>query len=193
MSATTHRRPRRAQFRDAARCPLAVAACAILFVSRAAIGIGILWRSVGRRHGRGPGNFGFHCEAQLDYGTGLSSSARLPGARRHRVPSGWQQVREIPDRGIALPGSERTACLEVACSPDPSLRSEVESLLRSTKPLAALSWRSPAIDFKSVVAESAPGARFMIAMTSAFLLMRSALGLLAAFFRCPASSQAWLS
>jgi serine/threonine protein kinase/tetratricopeptide (TPR) repeat protein len=65
----------------------------------------------------------------------------------------WQQVREILDRAIAMPGGERTAYLEVACLPDASLRSEVESLLRSHEAAGSVFLKNPAIDLKNAVAE----------------------------------------
>ena len=67
----------------------------------------------------------------------------------------WQQVREILDGAIALPGSERTAYLEAACLPDASLRSEVESLLRSHEAAGSVFLKNPAIDLKNAAAEIA--------------------------------------
>lgn len=67
----------------------------------------------------------------------------------------WQQVREILDRAIALPGGERTAYLEAACLPDASLRSEVESLLRSHEAAGSVFLKNPALDLKNVVADIA--------------------------------------
>jgi serine/threonine protein kinase/tetratricopeptide (TPR) repeat protein len=67
----------------------------------------------------------------------------------------WQQVREILDRAIALPGRERTAYLQAACLPDASLRSEVESLLRSHEAAGSVFLKNPAIDLRNAVAEIA--------------------------------------
>jgi eukaryotic-like serine/threonine-protein kinase len=70
-------------------------------------------------------------------------------------PERWRQVREILDMAIALPANERTAYLEVVCSGDASLRSEVESLLVSHEAAGSVFLKNPVVDFKSSVAESA--------------------------------------
>jgi eukaryotic-like serine/threonine-protein kinase len=67
----------------------------------------------------------------------------------------WQQVREILDKAIALPGSERTAYLEFACLPDASLRPEIESLLRSHEAAGSIFLKHPVMDVKSAIGESA--------------------------------------
>lgn len=69
-------------------------------------------------------------------------------------PERWRQVREILDKAIALPASERPAYLEVVCSGDASLRSEVESLLVSHEAAGSVFLMHPAVDFKSAVAET---------------------------------------
>src|SRR5580765_2106612 len=43
----------------------------------------------------------------------------------------WTRVREVFERALALPGSERAAYLADACSGDPSLRDEVVRMLDS--------------------------------------------------------------
>ncbi len=43
----------------------------------------------------------------------------------------WQLVRNLLDKAIAIPASERPAFLDNACAGDPELRAEVESLLNS--------------------------------------------------------------
>jgi non-specific serine/threonine protein kinase/serine/threonine-protein kinase len=65
----------------------------------------------------------------------------------------WQQVREILDRAIALRGNERAAYLEAACLPDASLRSEVESLVRSHEAAGSVFLKNPALDLKSAAAQ----------------------------------------
>jgi len=69
-------------------------------------------------------------------------------------PERWRQVREILDKAIALPAREQTAYLQVVCSEDASLRSEVESLLRSHEAAGSVFLKHPAVDFISAVAES---------------------------------------
>ncbi len=66
----------------------------------------------------------------------------------------WQQVREILDKAIALPATERTPYLEDACSPDPALRSEVESLLRSHEAAGTVFLKNPAVDLKGAITET---------------------------------------
>jgi serine/threonine protein kinase len=46
-------------------------------------------------------------------------------------PERWQQVRDVLDKAIALPDHDRRVFLDSACSSDPELRAEVESLLQS--------------------------------------------------------------
>lgn len=47
------------------------------------------------------------------------------------TPEHWRQVRDVLERALELPLSERPGFLEAACQSDPSLRREVESLLAS--------------------------------------------------------------
>ncbi len=47
------------------------------------------------------------------------------------TPERWQQVREVLEGALGLAPEQRTAFLDQACSSDPSLRSDVESILAS--------------------------------------------------------------
>jgi len=47
------------------------------------------------------------------------------------TPERWQQIRDVLDKALELAPGERSAFLEWACSSDPSLRQEVETLLAS--------------------------------------------------------------
>jgi len=47
-------------------------------------------------------------------------------------PERWQQIRDVLERALELAPGERSAFLDRACSSDPSLRQEVETLLASS-------------------------------------------------------------
>jgi eukaryotic-like serine/threonine-protein kinase len=70
-------------------------------------------------------------------------------------PERWQQIREVLDRAIASPDAERSALLDVACSGDPELRDEVESLLRSHQQAGSVFLKKPAVDFSASTHEPA--------------------------------------
>src|SRR5579864_6530703 len=57
----------------------------------------------------------------------------------------WQQVRELLDRAIAAPDTQRTTLLDAACSDDSELRNEVESLLRSHQQAGSVFLGKPAL------------------------------------------------
>lgn len=67
----------------------------------------------------------------------------------------WRQVREVLDQAIALPEAERVSFLDSACSGDPELRSEVESLLISHQRAGSVFLKDPAVDLKSAFPEPA--------------------------------------
>ena len=48
------------------------------------------------------------------------------------TPERWQQIRDVLEKALELPPGERSAFLNRACSSDPSLRQEVETLLASS-------------------------------------------------------------
>ncbi len=48
------------------------------------------------------------------------------------TPERWQQIRDVLEKALDLAPNERSAFLEQACSSDPSLRREVETLLVSS-------------------------------------------------------------
>jgi hypothetical protein len=45
------------------------------------------------------------------------------------TPERWQEVQELLEKALAMAPSERSAYLNQACSSDPTLRQEVETLL----------------------------------------------------------------
>src|SRR5580658_1203737 len=47
------------------------------------------------------------------------------------TPERWQQVRDVLEKALELAPGERSAFLDEACSSDPSLRREIETLLAS--------------------------------------------------------------
>jgi eukaryotic-like serine/threonine-protein kinase len=51
---------------------------------------------------------------------------------RRMTPERWQQIRDVLEKALDLAPNERSAFLEQACSSDPSLRREVETLLVSS-------------------------------------------------------------
>jgi serine/threonine protein kinase/Tol biopolymer transport system component len=48
------------------------------------------------------------------------------------TPERWQQIREVLEKALELPPSQRSVFLDGACLSDPALRQEVESLLASS-------------------------------------------------------------
>ena len=48
------------------------------------------------------------------------------------TPERWQQIQDVLEKALELPPGERSAFLNRACSTDPSLRQEVETLLASS-------------------------------------------------------------
>jgi len=48
------------------------------------------------------------------------------------TPERWQQVQDVLEKALELAAGERSAFLDRACSSDPSLRHEVETLLASS-------------------------------------------------------------
>ena len=48
------------------------------------------------------------------------------------TPERWQQIHDVLEKALELPPGERSAFLNRACSTDPSLRQEVETLLASS-------------------------------------------------------------
>jgi eukaryotic-like serine/threonine-protein kinase len=48
------------------------------------------------------------------------------------TPERWQQIRDVLEQALELAPDERFAFLNQACSSDPSLRQEVETLLASS-------------------------------------------------------------
>lgn len=62
------------------------------------------------------------------------------------TPDRWQQVRGVFDQVAALPSAERPAYLDQACSADPDLRREVESLLLSHHEAGTEFLNTPAIN-----------------------------------------------
>src|SRR5271157_5004308 len=48
------------------------------------------------------------------------------------TPERWQQVRDVLEKALDLSPSQRADYLNLACSSDPSLRQEVETLLASS-------------------------------------------------------------
>ncbi len=47
------------------------------------------------------------------------------------TPERWERITELLEKALALPGAEREAFLQGACTEDPEIRREVESLLAS--------------------------------------------------------------
>ncbi len=66
----------------------------------------------------------------------------------------WQQVKEILDRALALPGEERVAYLDEVCKGNSTLRAEVESLIRSHDDAGTGFLNTPALDLKSAMPET---------------------------------------
>ena len=48
------------------------------------------------------------------------------------TPERWQQIQDVLEKALELAPGERSAFLNQACSSDPSLRQEVETLLASS-------------------------------------------------------------
>jgi hypothetical protein len=48
------------------------------------------------------------------------------------TPERWQQIQDVIEKALQLAPGERSAFLNQACSSDPSLREEVETLLASS-------------------------------------------------------------
>jgi serine/threonine protein kinase/tetratricopeptide (TPR) repeat protein len=64
-------------------------------------------------------------------------------------PEQWQLVREVFDRALAVPDSDRALFLDQACSGDSELRAEVESLLDSHERAGSVFLKNPAFDIKA--------------------------------------------
>ncbi len=64
-------------------------------------------------------------------------------------PERWKHVREIFENAMAVQAAERDGYLDVACSGDPELRAEVESLLRSHEQAGSVFLAKPAADLSS--------------------------------------------
>lgn len=64
-------------------------------------------------------------------------------------PERWAQVRGVLDAALAVPDAERPTFLDSACSGDPELRAEVDSLLRSHDDAGSVFLKKPAFDLKS--------------------------------------------
>jgi eukaryotic-like serine/threonine-protein kinase len=62
------------------------------------------------------------------------------------TPERWQQVRGVFDHVASLPSAERSAYLDQACSADPDLRREVESLLLAHHEAGTEFLNTPAIN-----------------------------------------------
>jgi len=48
------------------------------------------------------------------------------------TPERWQEIRDVLEKALELAPDERSAFLDRACSSDPSLRQEVDTLLASS-------------------------------------------------------------
>ena len=71
-------------------------------------------------------------------------------------PERWQQVRQLFDEAVSLQAAERSSHLDKACSGDPELRREVESLLSSDQKAGSRFLNTPAIDLKSRPEDASP-------------------------------------
>jgi serine/threonine protein kinase len=61
------------------------------------------------------------------------------------TPERWQQIRDVLEKALELTPEQRSAFLSQACSSDPSLRQEVETLLASNPDVRSSSLQSPAL------------------------------------------------
>ena len=59
------------------------------------------------------------------------------------TPERWQQIRDVLEKALELASGERSAFLDGACSSDPCLRQEVESLLSSSDHVRSSFLQSP--------------------------------------------------
>src|SRR5208282_4442616 len=69
-------------------------------------------------------------EKTLGYGQAVAPSPVEQG-NRSMTPERWQQIRDVLEKALELTPEQRSAYLNQACSADPSLRQEVETLLAS--------------------------------------------------------------
>ncbi len=74
-------------------------------------------------------------------------------------PDDWTRVRELFERALALPGSERAAYLANACGADQALRDEVARMLDSHDGAAGFLSTPAAVTFDPVATPSLEGQR----------------------------------
>ena len=65
--------------------------------------------------------------------------------RRRMTPERWQQIQDVLEKALELAPGERSAYLNQACSSDPSLRKEVETLLASSDEVRSSFLLSPVL------------------------------------------------
>ncbi len=61
------------------------------------------------------------------------------------TPERWQQIRDVLEQALELAPSQRSGFVNQACSSDPSLRQEVETLLASSDDVRSNFLHAPAI------------------------------------------------